>query len=1640
MRLSHYNPAQKLRLTVALQPPRMAEEEQFLKDLQTPGSPVFHKFLTAEQWNARFAPVAADEQRVVDWAQSQGLTVTNRFANRLLVNLEAPAATIENALGVTINSYQMGDSVYYANDRDPVLPATVAGVVTSIQGLNNIQREHGANPSAEKLKGPDYALGPVVSHGSSDQGDAVRSKIPGALEDANGAEPNLTNGMMDPKDLYSPQAYNYAGLQALGHCCNPNNKPNGSPPESSIAIAAFGPFSAGDIVGFNIAYPYLAYQYHVYNVNGTFQCPAGQTSCPSEETTQDLEWAIATSNSFGSHITTSHIYVYIGATQDNGTFTTLYNQMLSDGNARVLTTSWTCTEITSCSTSTMDARHAIFNAMVGQGWTLIAAAGDRGATDDCNTVSVAYPASDPNFIAAGGTELDLDGNANWLSETAWQGGTTTGSCAANDGGSGGGVSAYYAQPAWQSSLSALGSNRLVPDLALNAYGTGQNLYFNGSMSANANGTSVVAPELAGFFAQENAYLLAIGNKCGSAGNSACAPIGNPGAFLYTAGTGASRIAHDPFYDTTSGCNSNDVTTANGLNFFCAGPGYDQVTGWGSANMMQLAWALNAQVVPNAGSPTVSFTGPAFNTWTNSNQTVSFTINDSNPGSGIAGFTAGWDSIPADPFSEANGGAGNSFYTGPANANETTGCLSLEAGGCSTGATQGCHTAHVEGWNNLGQTTGDTPYGPLCLDTVSPTVAFTTLPAPNAPGWNNAPVTVTLVATDPAPASGIANTYYAFSAACTSTALGACSSYTQPFSVAPEGYTTVVYFAEDEAGNFSSTATKTIQIDLTPPVTGASMTGTLVNGSYNAAVQITLQATDNLSKVLTTYYQLDGGGAVSYNATTSSPAPITVSALGTHTFNYWSVDNAGNVETAHTLSFSIVSPTTITLAAAPSPAVLGQSVTLTATVAATLSGTPTGSVAFFNGTNNLGSTSLVSGASTLVTTSLPAGQLTLQAAFAGSANFLPSNSATIGLFVGTPSIGLSATALTFPQIQTGTSTSLPLTLTNTGAGNETVSAISVAGANPSGFSYATNCLNVAIAPNATCTMQVTFSPAAATSLAATLTLTDNAVNSPQAVALSGASIAPPSVGLSTSALNFPQTQLNNNNSLPLVLTNTGGASLTISGLSISGVNSASFTVGNSCLGIPIAPNGSCTVQVTFSPTAAGSLSARLNIADNAANSPQSVSLSGIGLAPPGVGLSTTLLTFPPTQLNASASLPLTVTNTGGVPLTVNAISVAGANPAGFSSGNTCTGVAIAPNGSCTLQVQFFPAAATSYSATLILTDNAASSPQTVRLSGAGILPAALSLSTRALSFPQTQLGVSSALPLTLVNSGGAPLTVTGLNLAGTNLSNFAYGANCIGVPIAGGGSCTTQVMFTPAKTGTATASLLIADNAANSPQSVSLSGSGISRPAVGLSSTTLSFPPTYLKSSITLPITLTNTGTTTLKVTSISTSGSNPSDFTHTTTCIGVSLAPHAACTIRVKFTPVTAANLTASLTINDNAPNSPQTIVMSGTGVQAPVAKVSPAVLGFPSTTLGTSSTVPFTVSNTGLGSLMVTAMTSSGSHAASFFVPNSCVAVTIAPNGECTVQVEFTPKAKGNFSATMQILDNATDSPQSVTLKGTGH
>jgi len=142
--IRHYEPGKVLRLAIALALPHPEEEDQFLEQIQDKNSPVFRQFLTSEEWDERFAPTPEAEQAIVDWAASQGLTVTKRYPGRLVVDVEAPAGVIEKALQVTINTYLLPATgrakarTVYANDRDPVLPPSLRPLVHSIHGLNSI--------------------------------------------------------------------------------------------------------------------------------------------------------------------------------------------------------------------------------------------------------------------------------------------------------------------------------------------------------------------------------------------------------------------------------------------------------------------------------------------------------------------------------------------------------------------------------------------------------------------------------------------------------------------------------------------------------------------------------------------------------------------------------------------------------------------------------------------------------------------------------------------------------------------------------------------------------------------------------------------------------------------------------------------------------------------------------------------------------------------------------------------------------------------------------------------------------------------------------------------------------------------------------------------------------------------------------------------------------------------------------------------------------------------------------------------------------------------------------------------------------------------------------------------------------------
>jgi hypothetical protein len=807
------------------------------------------------------------------------------------------------------------------------------------------------------------------------------------------------SGYYTPQDMYSSYAYDYQALMNQGHCCNPLGNSGSSPRETSIAIASFGDVSLNDVSSFHQAFPYLAYYVNKIGIDGGYTCnnsPNPDGNCV--EVTMDTEWSLAMANSEGAAANTARVWVYEGSTYSNAVILDVYNQILDDANARTMSTSWGWEEDSQYSSNpemdtyyaTMASVDKVFSSMVGQGWTLVAASGDQGATAGCSdAVRVQFPSSDPNVVAAGGTELS-EGNPY---EVAWSGGTGQNACSKNGGGSTGGFSVYWNAPGYQSRLNY--SKRSVPDLALDSY-YGHDVYFNGGW-AYLGGTSVAAPMLAGFFAQENAYLLAVGDRCGSNGLSACAPMGNANYPIYAEGLFPNG-SHVPFYDITSGCNSNDITALYQLSYYCAGTGFDQVTGWGSANMLQLAYSINWELAPANGIPYITWSGPATGRWYNTNQTVSWTVvdyagNDGAPlGTGIAGESQSWDAAIPDSGSEAHGGAGDSFYSGPQFPNGSTGCLALVPNGCAGGVSQGCHTAHVRGWSNQGFSTGDVTYGPICYDSVAPTLGVNISPALPVSQWSTKTLTVALTGADPggSSASGLAGVYYGLnSSTCSTSAVGSCSRYGAPFQISAQGIYFLESFVMDNAGNFSTVGSNIFGIDETAPVTTVHLAGGSSGGYYETAITITFSATDNLSGVQVTKYTIDGSAAVNYTGA------ITYSTPGTHTLVYRSIDEAGNIEAAHVLTFKVASPTVTLLTVSPNPAATaGTAVTLTATVKDRLSGVPAGSVTFYNGTTALGTVALSNGVAKLTTTQLPVGTNPITASFGGQTYYLASASPAV----------------------------------------------------------------------------------------------------------------------------------------------------------------------------------------------------------------------------------------------------------------------------------------------------------------------------------------------------------------------------------------------------------------------------------------------------------------------------------------------------------------------------------------------------------------------------------------------------------------------------------------------------------------------
>lgn len=324
---------------------------------------------------------------------------------------------------------------------------------------------------------------------------------------------------------------------------------------------------------------------------------------------------------------------------------------------------------------------------------------------------------------------------------------------------------------------------------------------------------------------------------------------------------------------------------------------------------------------------------------------------------------------------------------------------------------------------------------------------------------------------------------------------------------------------------------------------------------------------------------------------------------------------------------------------------------------------------------------------------------------------------------------------------------------------------------------------------------------------------------------------------------------------------------------------------------------------------------------------------------------------------STAQTITLSNTGNSELDFTHV--------GFSSGNT-TDFAIDPNTtscnftvalsygrSCLIGFIFTPSAAGNRSAVLSITSDTLAGINTIQLSGAGYTTA--TLTPASLSYASTGVGSSTAAQVaTLTNTGKAAMTISGIAFSGTGASSYSDTTTC-GTTLAVATSCTISVTFKPTAVGSLPATLTVTDNAITGHQIVALTGTGSGVAKAVLSPTSLTFASTKVgATSATQTVTLSNPGTATLTLTSITMTGTNATDFPLTKTC-GTSLAVGGSCSISVSFKPSATGTRTATVSVVTSI----GTVTAGTTGTAVAASVVKPTVtLVPPAITMSTGSLV----------------------------------------------------------------------------------
>jgi hypothetical protein len=419
-------------------------------------------------------------------------------------------------------------------------------------------------------------------------------------------------------------------------------------------------------------------------------------------------------------------------------------------------------------------------------------------------------------------------------------------------------------------------------------------------------------------------------------------------------------------------------------------------------------------------------------------------------------------------------------------------------------------------------------------------------------------------------------------------------------------------------------------------------------------------------------------------------------------------------------------------------------------------------------------------------------------------------------------------------------------------------------------------------------------------------------------LTAASPAAPAMTLNPLSLTFATQAVGTASAVQTItVTNSGNAALTVTQI----VTSNDFMETDNCVGVT-AVGAACAVQIRFLPTQTGAVNGTVTIYGNVAGGQGTAALTGIG-APAAIVLSPIVVTYSGTNVGAvSAAQNIAISNTGGVTATLQAAVVTGDF---LITQNTC-GPTLAAGVGCTVSVAFVPTASGTRNGAFSVTDSVGT--QTASLSGVGLLPATDALAPLALTFAVQQLNTASATQqVLLTNAGDAALTGIAAQIASGDFT----GVNGCGNSLNGHSSCALLVAFVPKSVGAGTGALTVTDEYRS--QTVTLSGTGVAPPGVSLSPVAgMAFAASGVgQSAAAQTVTLTNNGGMPLLIQSMGVTG----DFAivaGSNTC-AASLAVGAQCTAQIAFVPTAAGTQAGSLTVVDNAGSSPQSLPLTGMGV-----------------------------------------------------------------------------------------------------------